>query len=164
MTVGMAANFLSRLNLTRTYDTVVAGGQAGTAAVGNETTRILSDGTTPNVTEGDFVQQLMTAGAATIDLAALASTQSRAFSLSGLKVRMFKVTALAGNLNPVTLSKGATNGYTGFGSAFSVTLQPGQSWTFEDAGNGVAVSGTVKTLDLAGTGTQGVTFSIAGGA
>ena len=104
----------------------------------------------------------MTAGAATLDLRACEGTQG-AVDLNGLKPRVIIIEAKAGNANPITIAKGASNGYTGFGAAFSITLQPGQKVMIDDNGAGTAVSGTVKTLDVSGTGTQGLNYMIVGG-
>ena len=87
----------------------------------------------------------MTAGAVTIDMTA--SPYS-----GGVKVpiRAFFMNP-ASNANAITIVKGGTNGYTGFGSTFSVTLQPGQSVSLNAS---TALSGSVKTLDVTGTGSQ----------
>jgi hypothetical protein len=105
----------------------------------------------------------MVAGAATLDLTAAAGTAG-AVNLNGLKPRQILIQAKTGNANPVTIAKGASNGYTGFGASFSITLQPGQRVMIDDNGAGTAVSGTVKTLDVSGTGTQGINYIIVGGA
>ena len=56
------------------------------------------------------------------------------------------------------------NGYDGMGSAFSVTLEPVASFIFFFyAGTGNAVGGSNKTLDLSGTTTDGVRFSVVAG-
>jgi hypothetical protein len=57
----------------------------------------------------------------------------------------------ASNANNITIAKGATNGYTGFGSTFAITLAPGESCQLNAL---TALSGSVKTLDLTGTGSQ----------
>jgi hypothetical protein len=69
------------------------------------------------------------------------------------------------NANAITIAKGASNGYTGFGSAFSVTLQPGDEWTFKGNDNaGVTDVGSgAKTLDVSGTGAQVLQFHIVAG-
>jgi len=63
----------------------------------------------------------------------------------------------ASNPNTITIAKGATNGYTGFGSTFAITLSPGESCQLNAL---TALSGTVKTLDLTGTGTQALVVQI----
>lgn len=122
----------------------------------------LGAATSPTATvlaQGDFA---LTAGTGTLDLTALEGTQGTV-SLSGLKPRAIIVRAKAANANPITIDVGASNGYTGFGAAFNITLQPGQKVMIEDNGAGTAVSGTVKTLDLTGTSAQGIDYMIVGG-
>jgi hypothetical protein len=87
----------------------------------------------------------LTAGAATIDLTAAP------FS-GGTKTpkTLFLLNPMS-NANSITIAKGATNGYAGFGSAFSTTLVPGQSIQLDGSS---ALSSANKTLDLTGTGAQ----------
>lgn len=156
-----ALDLATKHTLTQTFDTTVTDG--GQVYAPMDTAQSLDAGSDPAVTEGGLCTKAMTAGAATLDLTALVDVRGRTFSLSGLKVVSVKIVALAANAGPVTISKGASNGYTGFGSAYSETLPAGAEVTRYLGSSGTAVSGTVKTLDLAGTGTDGVQISIAGG-
>ena len=54
----------------------------------------------------------------------------------------------AANANSITIVKGATNGYAGFGAAFSITLAPGESVQLDGSS---ALSATNCTLDISGT-------------
>lgn len=130
---------------------------------GNEE-EALSSSTTPAVTAHAVGQQALTAGAATIDLTALTGLNGVAVSLSGLKPRAILLENPADNANPITIAKGAANGYTGFGASYSETLQPGQKVLKRLGAAGTAVSGTVKTLDISGTGAQALKYQIVAGA
>lgn len=66
-------------------------------------------------------------------------------------------------INSVTVSKGASNGYTGFGASFSMEIKGGGEVTIYCAGNGVAVAAGVRTLDLSGTGTDSFSFAVGAG-
>ena len=69
-------------------------------------------------------------------------------------IRMYLLNSSA---HAITIVKGATNGYTGFGSAFSLVLQPGESAAL----NGTTdISSTVKTLDVTGTATEVLTIQV----
>jgi hypothetical protein len=118
----------------------------------------LTPSTTPDADDvwGGLVT--LSGGAATIDLTALTGADSATKNFDGKKIRAIKVRAKSTSAGAFTIAKGASNGYTGFGATFSVTLPAnasGGAWfMFYDAGGGTAVSGTVKTLDVSGTGAQ----------
>jgi len=63
----------------------------------------------------------------------------------------------ASNANSITIAKGGTNGYTGFGASFSITLAPGESCQLNAT---TPLSGSVKTLDLSGTGSQALVVQV----
>jgi len=112
--------------------------------------------TTPPVTKVATFSQSLTDGAATIDLTALEGTNGAAVDGTGLKVQAIKIVAKAANANAITIAKGASNGYALAGAGFSVALAAGQEVVLfgNDATPDIAVD--AKTLDLTGTGTQGV--------
>jgi len=155
-------DLVTRHTLTQTFDTGEADG--GVVRTTMDTVANLDADSTPAVTEGGFFQQLMTAGAATVDLTNLTDVRGRAVNLNALKPRSIKIKALDANAGAVTIAKGASNGYTGFGSNFSLTLPAGGEVELYFGSAGTAVSGTVKTLDLSGTGTDGVQISLSAGA
>lgn len=144
-----AAGYASTLDNAVTFD-------GGTLDV------TLSPTTTPAATAHAVGKQALTAGAATIDLTALTGFNGQAVSLSGLKPRA--VLLHNTGANAMTIAKGAANGYTGFGSAFSLTIPAGGKAILYQAANGTAVSGTDKTLDLSGTGTQELKYQAVAGA
>jgi len=120
----------------------------------NTAQRTLKSDSSPPVTCGGLFQQALTAGAATIDLTALDGLNDKAVIGTGLRVQLLRLKAPSSNANPITVSKGLSNGYDGLGSAFSVTLQPGAEVTIltNDAGSDIGAGN--KTLDLTGTGAQ----------
>jgi hypothetical protein len=116
------------------------------------TSKSLSGTTTPPVSLSAKQVFTLTAGAVSIDLTNLVGLNGAAVSGTGLRVRALKVKAPSGNGAPISVAKGAANGYTGLGASFEVTLPPGGEMTFYDGGGGGVVGGTNKTLDLSGTG------------
>lgn len=113
-----------------------------------------------NVTKVVHGTITLTAGAATLNLASVHGTEGTE-DLTGLKIRTVQFMAKAANANPITIAKGAANGYTGLGAAFSLTLDPAKSVGLE--ANATAVAAGVRTLDVSGTGTQAVDFIITAG-
>ncbi len=160
--MGVQLTYRSAADILETFDTGTSG--AGKTDAPFNTSAVLNSSSTPAVTEGGFCTQALTAGAATIDLTSVSTSRGRSMTFSGLKIRSIRLVNPSTNTGSITIAKGASNGYTGFGSSFSVTLKPGQEWSFYDGANGVAVSGSVKTLDLSGTGTESLKFTVSGGA
>lgn len=85
------------------------------------------------------------AGALTIDL-----TASPYSGTDKAPLRAFFMNP-SQNANEITIAIGASNGYDGFGSAFSITLQPGESVGLESSTD---IDADQKTLDITGTGAQ----------
>jgi hypothetical protein len=162
--MAVTSSYQSKLTVTRTFDTTSADG--GTATIRGDTTQSRTATTTPAVTQAGSAEKAMTAGAGTIDLTALALQFGGTVDLTGLRLRHWKIAAPATNAGSITISKGASNGFTGFGANFSITLPPGGEWLGSDAGhaNPAAVAAGVKTLDLAGTGTDEIQLIFAAGA
>lgn len=123
----------------------------------------LSASSTPPVTTVAAFEQLLTAGAATINLAALTGTNGASVNMTGLKVQVLKIKAKATNANPISVAVGASNGYDLAGSDFKVTLSPGQEFLFYGNEATPDVAAGERTLDLAGTGTQGADVIIVAG-
>ena len=126
----------------------------------NAAQRVLKPDSSPPVTCGALFQQALTTGAATIDLTVLDGFNDKVVNGTGLRVQLLRVKNPATNANPITVAKGASNGYDGFGSAFSITLQPGAEMTFLTSDAGGDIGSGNKTLDLTGTGTQALDVEI----
>lgn len=119
--------------------------------------------TTPAITAHAVGQQALSSGVATLDLRTLTGLNGVAVDLNGLAPRAVLFENPETNADAITITTGASNGYTGFGVSYLETLQPGaKSLRWLDA-TGTAVSGSVKTLDLAGTGTQALNYQIVAG-
>lgn len=149
--------YVSNMTVVETLTTNVPA--ASTPSVthnGFNTTQNLNSGTTPPVTQVAAFIQLLSAGAATIDLTALTGTNGSSVSGSGLKIQAIKVIALGTNANPVTLKFGASNPYNLMGSAWQVALSAGEEFLFFGNNAAPTIGGSAKTIDLSGTGTQGV--------
>ncbi len=90
--------------------------------------------TTPPVTKTYSDDLALVAGAATIDLQALPSSQSTTVNFTGLKVQLIKITTPSTNTAEVTFDVGATNGYNLFGATNatdeSVAVPPGSVQQF----------------------------------
>ncbi len=108
--------------------------------------------TTPPVTKTYSDDLALVAGAKTIDLQALPSSESTTVDFTGLKVQLIKITTPATNTAEVTFDVGAANGYNLFGATNatdeSVALPPDSVYqvkfnqTLED------VDGTHSDVDV----------------
>ncbi len=114
-----------------------------------------TSGTAVPVTKHSDYQLTMTAGAGTINLAALpGKTADETVVGTGLKVQFFKFRNLSTNANPIKITFGASNGYDLLGADFIVNLLPGQSIQgFLDEAAPDIASGD-RLLDVTGTGSQ----------
>lgn len=100
----------------------------------------------------------LSGGAASLDLTALARQSPLAdVDFTGLSVVAFGLAGAIANTNPITVAGSASNPYELFGgSTEQVDVEPGQIVLMADTtgANLAAVSGTVKAIDLSGTGTE----------
>lgn len=112
--------------------------------------------TTPDI-ESTVVKSLsLTAGAYTLDLTTATGTNGATVDASGKKIRAIKITNSSAS-NTLTVAKGASNGHTGLGSAFSVVLPANGIIALYMGSGGADVGASDKTLDFAGTGTNSFT-------
>lgn len=121
----------------------------------------LSATTTPPVSVVSYQTYALVAGAKTIDLRALLDSVDAAIDCNGLKVQTVIIVNPNGN-SALNVAPGASNPYPLLGAGNDFTLPAAT------AGDVVAafvlpegtpdVSGTVKTIDFTGTGTQ--TFKV----
>lgn len=149
-TVGTNAEQISSARNSVTFD-----GQTEESA--------LTSATTPNVTVHAVGIKTMTSGAVTLDLRTLTGLNGVAVDLNGLKPRMIVFENPSTNANPVTIVFGSATPYTGLGAAFNLTLQVGQKVALLLGTAGTAVSGSVKFLDITGTGSQVLNYEIVAG-
>lgn len=153
----------SNVTTTETLSTGVpaANSQRPLLHNGFDTSVTLDATTTPDETATNYSTVTLSGGAATINLASLTGVNGAAQDLTGKKIRWLKLKNTGSNT--VTISKGASNGYTGFGSAFSLEIKGGGEVLIYCAGNGVAVASGDRTLDLVGTGTDSFSLAIGAG-
>ena len=130
---------------------------------GFNSSQSLNASTVVPVTKCAYLEKALSSGAGTIDLTAVTGTGGMTVDMTGLKVQVLKIKNKTTNANPITIAKGATNGWTGFGSAWTVTLAVGQEVTFFGNDATPDVSSTVKVLDLSGTGSQVLEVAIVAG-
>ena len=118
----------------------------------------LTSSTTPPVTKHVAKLVALTAGAATIDLTALTAwgTNGVTEDCSGLKLQILQLKATSANANPITITKGASNGYEAFGADWSLALSGGQEATLYGNDKTPDVAAGAKTIDLAGTLVQSI--------
>lgn len=107
--------------------------------------------TTPPVTNQASFLLTLSGGAATIDLRALTGTNGASIDANGLKPQYVRIKNLGANV--MTISEGASNGHDLF-TADGTKIYPGGFIMFGCADSASDVSGTDKTWDVAGTGSQ----------
>jgi hypothetical protein len=123
----------------------------------NHAVNQLNGSTTPTVVTGSYDEITLSSGSATINLADAPHIGNTSVDHTGNKPIGVIFKAPATNAAIITIAKGASNGYTGFGSSFSMQINPGQTIAipFGSSTIGtVAVASNNRTLDLAGTGTD----------
>jgi hypothetical protein len=112
-------------------------------------------------------QLTMTAGAATLDLTALVNTASAGQTVThtGLKPQIMILRNLSTNANNMTVGKGASNGWSpvAAGTTWSLPLAPAQSHMFLLKDLAIDVAAGAKDIDVAGTGSQILEWTIVSG-
>jgi hypothetical protein len=133
-------------------ETLAAGDDPFIDAVTNQVlSKIFTTGA-PAATAVAAQQAALSGGALTLDLTSL-SYRGTTVNFNGKVVKYVVFRNPAGNANSITVAQGGANPYTLLGATFSLTLQPGDVIGFAPTA-APAVSSTVKTLALTGTGAQ----------
>lgn len=155
----IAVDFESNLRTVATLTGVFVSSADATVTLNgldeNGTTYTAS--TSVPVTKVAAYEVTLSAGAATINLAALTGLTSEETVVgTGLKVQFFKFKNKTTNANAMTITKGASNGWgpDATGASFTIPMSPGQSWTFSGAEAGIDIASGVRTIDVTGTGSQ----------
>lgn len=162
----VSTTYASTVTSVETLDTNVPAAAANAKTItqsGFNTAHNLNSATAVPVTKDVYFNATLVAGALTIDLRTLTGTNDLAVDFNGLKVQVAKFKAKTTNAGAVTIAKGASNGSTFMGSAWSFVLAPGQEVTFYGNDAAPDVSATVKTIDLTGTGTDVVETTLIAG-
>lgn len=156
MSQTVSLRYVSKLTVTPTNTgPFVSSGDNSFVVNGLDADATYNAGTSIPVTKYVAFEQALTAGAATINFAALpGATADETINATGLKPQFVKLKNKASNANNITITEGASNGLALFGASFSITLKPGQECQFNlnEACDDVAAGD--RTIDLAGTGTQ----------
>ena len=118
----------------------------------------LSGTSTPVVSMVASNQKLMSAGAGTIDLTAVPSTNNATYNGNGLKVVAFAIQALATNAGAITVKFGAANPYNLFGASGQITIGAGEWVEKYFISNGTVIGAGAKNIDLSGTTTDGISY------
>ena len=119
----------------------------------------LDSTTTPPVTKVWSDTVALSAGAKTLDLQALVNDNLPNVDFTGLKVQVFMMSCPESNANLITLTPGASNGYSLGGSgSMKWVVQPGDALIFYSIDLQPDVASADSELDFAGTGTE--TFDI----
>lgn len=153
------ASTLQTLETLETNVTHQADGKALTAKL-NTSLSAQGAGSTPPCTVRAGTDKALSSGTGTLDLTALLGSNGVTVDGSGLRVQLVKFLNPVTNANPITIAKGVSNGYDGFGAAFSLTLAPGAEHLTRLNDAGSDIGGTNKILDLTGTGSQVLSYEI----
>ena len=161
--MSVALTLTSNITAVETLETNVPAASTANKKITHDqfnSVQSLTAATTPPVTKVAAFQQALTAGAATIDLENLTGTNGATVVGTGLRAQAMKVRNPSTNANEITIAEGAANGYDGFGSGFSATLEPGAEATFFTNDGGTDISATNSDLDISGTSTQALDVEI----
>lgn len=164
--MSVTADFAFQLDTVVTLSTNVPAALASNRVVTNDqyssSGQYTATSAIPVTKESSFLASLV-AGALTIDLTSLTGINGESITFDGLKVQLVHFKAPTTNANAITITAGATNGIDLLGASWSVVLQPGQEVMYGGFNLVEDVSSTVKTIDLAGTSTQGLEVSLVAG-
>ncbi len=161
----IAVTYVSQVGVVTTLAGVYVSPADATVTSSMNTTAALNSGTTPPATKSSFGTLTLSSGTGTIDLTSLPDDNGTpaVVTLTGLRIATMKLRNKSTNANAITVAKGASSGFTGFGSAFSIVLQVGEEVSLLCQNLAAAVSAGVKTLDVTGTGSQVLEFSFTAG-
>jgi len=161
--VAITGNLISAMNITEVF-TPNADASAKTLILDSMNENItLTGSTSPASTKGSIFTVTLSGGAATLDLTAIPGlTPNETIDGTGLKVQFIKFTPTSSNANPITVSKGASNGYgmTAAGTTWSIPMDAGQSETKQLNASSITIDATHKNIDFAGTAAQTIKVAI----
>ena len=164
--MSITVSYNSQLTVVETLEgPYVSSSDSTVTTNGLNTTVERTASTTQPVTKYSAFLKALSGGTGTIDLTSLpdAGGNAGAVTFSGLKLQFVKFINPSTNANAITIAKGASNGHTGLGSSFSITLQPGGEYLWKGNDNTTDVGGSDKTFDLSGTGSQSLQVELVAG-
>ncbi len=119
--------------------------QEGTASLG-----VLNASSTPAVSRVWSDSVGLTAGALTLNLAALSrGAELAALDLTGLKVQFIKIFSKSANTSSITMSTGASNGYAINLATRVLEISPGECMMFKRNESLPDVASGARTIDFA---------------
>lgn len=156
MTISVEA--LSKLTIVETLTgPFVSPADSTVTIAGLNESASLTASTSQPVTKQAAYELTLSSGTGSVNLAALPGlTDEETVVGTGLKVQYLKLRGKAGNANPITVTKGASNGYglNAAGASWTVVLDAGQSVLFSLADASPDVASGARVLDVTGTGSQ----------
>lgn len=163
MATTIEVNYVSDITVVKTFDGEFVGDDNTITINGLNRAEELTASTSVPVTKEVSGELTLSSGTGTIDLTALTGDNGEAVSFSGLKVQIAKFKNKSTNANSITIAKGASNGHTGFGANFSLTLPPAGEVTIWLDEASADVGGSDKTIDVSGTGAQVLQYQLVAG-
>ncbi len=115
----------------------------------------LSGATTPAGSAVAAIAVPLVAGAATIDLTAMAGTNALAVDGTGLQIQAVMIQNPEGNLHPLVVAPAGTDGYALFGAGSQLALNPGEQLLWLGNAALPAIGPTAKFLSLTDGGAGG---------
>jgi hypothetical protein len=162
--MSVSVNYTSKATVVETIESGVTGlSDKAVTHSSYDTTETRTGASTPPATKVASGEKALSSGTGSLDLTALTSFAGSTVTLAGLKVQYLKLRCKSTNANAITIAEGASNGYDGFGTAFSITLAPGAEVLIKANDAGSDVSGTKKVLDLTGTEAQVLEYCVVAG-
>lgn len=165
-TVAVSVDYETNITVTPTYSgDYISSGNATLLYNGMDESGTLTGATAVPVTKFSSSRIAMDAGAATIDLSALPGVSAEeTVDFTGLKVQVMKIRNLSTNANKITLTKGASNGWSFVSTdTWTIPLLPNQSVELLFKDGSADVSAGACEIDLAGTGAQVLEYTFVAG-
>lgn len=155
------------LQLTMTVDEVLATTTTASAPTIRHSVQNVSKSftgaTSPAATKFAGGEYPMSAGALTLNLAALTKSTGGTEDFTGLKVQGFLFKNKSTNANDITMVVGASNGFDLMGATMNIVLKPGQSILFDGNDATADVASGDRTIDFSGTAAQVVIVEVLAG-
>lgn len=166
MPATIRVTYVSQVTVVQSFSGFTDPADATITVNGLNESATYTSATTPPVTKATAFTLTLTAGSGSIDLTALpGATADETIDLTGLKVQMVKLINPDSNANPITVTKGALNGYglNAAGGAWTEVIDPGQSRTFFLNDTAPDVAAGARVWDVTGTGSQTLDVEVVAG-
>lgn len=155
---------LQRLRITETViDDFISAAQDTLQRDAGKGTVELDDGTTPDVEDYAIFELALSGGAGSINLAALPHNHGGVNitkDFTGKKIRAWLFWTPDTNANNITITKGASNGYSPVGTSFTKVIPPNGASSDDFDTAAIDVASGARLLDVTGTGSQVVFCAI----